>query len=254
MKNFFEPTPNKEPIKLSEHESAEGSLKTEGGLSYYEQQLQLTDEDFAGKKVLDLGSGPSALFAKEAGEKIPGIKVTSFDLSFDESKLEERGDIFNSPRIELRTGKSKSVKKLESGTEKVTGLFTQLPFDGESFDIVVSSGAMPLYLTDPEKIQEAFGEVIRVLRDGGKAHLGPVTYTDIVDTDFTKSIAETHQKHSCEESKKIFEAILGKFQKKIRFEFLPPIEKYPGTEFSRIISPEVLVIRKKDSRKPLFSF
>lgn len=44
------------------------------------------------------------------------------------------------------------------------GLFTKLPFKDESFDTVVSSAAMPLYLNNKEQIREAFKEVIRILK------------------------------------------------------------------------------------------
>ena len=247
MNGFFggEGLENKKPINVNEQESAEASLKTEGGLNYYESHLQITDEDLRNKEILDLGSGPTTLFAKEAEERIPGAKITSLDFSFDKSRLEEHGNDFNDPRSGWKLERSEAEGKT-GGDRKVSGLFTNLPFRDESFDLVVSSGAMPLYLTNPEQIKEAFREVARVLRQGGKAHLGPVTFTDVVDKDFTKSVKETHRKHPSEESKKVFMEALKEIKDQTSFKFLPEIKSYnQRTQDIDIISPEVLVITKK---------
>ncbi len=40
--------------------------------------------------------------------------------------------------------------------------------------------------------------------------IGPVAYSEVIDRDPTKTIWETHKKHSYEESKKLFEKILKK--------------------------------------------
>jgi len=236
----------KHPLDLNEKESAEGSLKTERGLLYYKNFLQLSDSDLERKEILDLGSGPTHKFANEAEKNYKDTRVISFDYSFDKSTLEDSGDIFGFPRSEL-----KRVLSPDGNTNKsrVEGIFTELPFKDESFDLVVSSAAMPLYLTKPDQISMAFKEVIRVLRENGKAHLGPITYSDIVDDDFNKNIDETHRKHTTEESEQLFREILSKFKKEIRFNILPPIEKNSLSSYSRTISPSVLVITKK---KPFY--
>jgi len=235
----------KQSFDLSEKESAEGSLKTESGVSCYKRFLQLSDADLEGKEILDLGSGPINKFANEVERNYKNTKVVSFDYSFDSSKLEERDDVFHSPRTELRRDVPPDE---EINKKRIEGIFTALPFKDESFDLVVSSAAMPLYLTKPDQIFKAFKEVVRVLKENGKAHLGPITYTDIIDDDFNKNINETHRKHTIEESEQLFRKILNEFKKEIQFDILLPIEKNPLSEHSKIISPSVLVITKNKKK------
>lgn len=236
----------KSSLDLDEKESAKRSLKTERGLLHYKNFLQLSDSDIEGKKILDLGSGPTHKFANEAEKNYKNTKVISFDYSFDNSNLEDSDDAIRFPSAELKrvSSSDNNVDKL-----RIEGMFTELPFKDESFDLVVSSAAMPLYLTKPDQIYMAFKEVIRVLKEGGKARLGPITYSDIVDSDFSKNIDETHRKHTREESEQLFGKILDKFKKEIQFDILAPIEKNSLSEYSRTISPSVLVITK---RKPLW--
>ena len=111
---------------------------------------------------------------------------------------------------------------------------------------------MPLYLTTPEQITQAFKEVVRVLKKGGRAYIGPVTYTDIIDTDPKKIIQETHMKHPYEESKALFENILEKFKDKIDFEVLPPettqrLNRLFAEMETRVVKNAVLIIDKKVS-------
>jgi len=188
-----------------------------------------------------LGSGPTVKFAQEVQKNFPGTKVVSLDYSFEER---ERSDFSYFPTEETRKGAEK--------VEKISGLFTALPFKNETFDTVVSSAAMPLYLTSLEQIEKAFEEVIRVLKKGGKAYIGPVTYTDIIDTDSKKMIQETHIKHPYEESKISFEKILEKFKDKIEFEFLPAettqrLNRYFAEMETIVVKTPLLIISKKEA-------
>jgi len=151
---------NKE--ETTETQSAELALASERGLSEYTKELRLPVDALIDKKILDLGSGPTVKFAQEVQKNFPGTKVVSLDYSFEER---ERSDFSYFPTEETRKGAEK--------VEKISGLFTALPFKNETFDTVVSSAAMPLYLTSLEQIEKAFEEVIRVLKKGGKAYIGP---------------------------------------------------------------------------------
>lgn len=228
-------------IEINEKKAAELSPSTDRGLENrafrrfdsYEDCLRLEKEDLIGKEILDIGSGHKARFAQEA-EKLPNTKVVSFDFTFDRPKQ-------NDPeKLEEERGASSQVR----------GLFTALPFRDESFDLVVSNAAMPLYLNTPQQIESAFKEVARVLRKGGKAYIGPVTYTDIVDTDSTKPVSETFKRHSYEESEKLFTEILEKLEDTISFEFLPEefrykIDNITDEQYKHVFATAVLIITKK---------
>ena len=209
-------------IEISEIESAGMSMKTNRGLELYEWFLQLTDADLIGKHILDLDSGSRNDFAEEAEKKLQNTKVTSFDFSFNK--------------------KDKKIKK----QDRVAGLFTQLPFANDSFDMILSNTAMPFYMHNKVQLTAAFKEVIRVLKKGGTAHLGPITYTDIIDTDPQKTTEQTHRQHSYEESKKLFENILNDLKPQVEFTFIPKKEIEPSRPWRNPkIIPSILVLKKK---------
>ena len=238
--------PQGEKMNVTETESAKISLTDKGGLKYYEAKLRLTQEDLAGKNILDLGSGQESRFAQDVREQFPGTNVISLDYSFDRLPRQEFG-------LEpIRAEEAESREKTKDLT-RVRGLFTKLPFADNSFDTVVSSGAMPLYLTNLEQIEEAFSEVIRVLKQGGKAHIGPISYTDVFSTDPDKMVTDSHLKHSEKESQESFTEILKKYNNEASFEFLAGEEVqtgrvdslgYPRTEWR----PKILILTKNGSR------
>ncbi|KKP88195.1 MAG: hypothetical protein UR93_C0020G0008, partial [Berkelbacteria bacterium GW2011_GWA2_35_9] len=168
-----------------------------------------------------LGSGPNSQFGKEVEEKIPGAKVVSLDVGFNQE---------NKLTIE----------------NKLISLFTKLPFKDQSFDIIVSSAAMPLYLHNQDQLTDSFQQIVRVLRKGGSAYFAPLTYTDIISLDKTKSVYDTHKQHNYFESKKIIEKILQTIEG-ISYQFIPdeyindPQDLAPGEQWHK---PSVLVINK----------
>lgn len=209
-------------LEVSEYESAALAHKSDRGFGDYKKYLRINEEDLIGKDVLDLGSGPESRFAQEAEKNLPNTKVTSLDFSFE------------------------GAEQVGSKPQKVRGLFTQLPFADDSFEVVISAFAMPFYLHNQEQISNAIREVIRVLRKGGKAHLGPVIYTDVVDKDPNKDTWDTHVQHAYEEAKKLCEESLKKLEGEIEFEFKPPIVHQPRNIYKDVkIDPGVLVITKK---------
>lgn len=184
--------------EVPELESAELSLKTNRGLYEYKILLRITDEDLRGKTILDLGSGQQQKFATEVRERLDA-RVFSLDVDLKDPGKKPAG---------------------------VIGLFSKLPFVDGSFDLVVSVAAMPLYLHSKSEMENAFQEVVRVLRRGGKAILGPVAYTEVVSRDKNKGMAETHRKYSYPETKEVLEEVLGNIQG-ISFKFLPEVYHEP---------------------------
>ena len=224
--------------ELSELEIASLSLTKDRDLAEYEKCLHFTDQDIEGKRVLDLGSGPNVTFAKEVSVKLPGTKVVSLDFDFNRARRSEFG------LENTRGDREESTHDLQ----REEGLFTKLPFRSGSFDVVVSFGAMPLYLDTPDRIREGFQEVVRVLKSGGKAFIGPITYSEVIDTDPSKTIWETHRKHSFEESEKLFKKILKKMKRRVKFEFVPAEtrRKMGWSEIEeRVVRPAALILTGK---------
>ena len=117
----------------------------------YMENLDLRPEDFD-KKILDVGSG-SGQFAKWAKEHHVSDQIYSLEPS--------------------QEGEEKS--KLVRGDAEV------IPFQNESFDLVVSSAAIPQIFSGPQyeggredKIRESLSELVRVTRKGGEIRIGPL--------------------------------------------------------------------------------
>ncbi|MDP3986347.1 MAG: class I SAM-dependent methyltransferase [Candidatus Veblenbacteria bacterium] len=118
----------------------------------YIEDLRLTPEDFD-KKILDVGAG-AAQFAKWAKEH--GVS----------------GEIYNlEPQKEYILEKNKSVVARAEA----------IPFEDESFDLVVSNAAIPnIYISEvnadtvKEKVMNSLYEMVRVIRPGGEVRLSRV--------------------------------------------------------------------------------
>ncbi len=117
----------------------------------YMENLDLKPEDF-NKKILDVGSG-SGQFARWAKEHHVSSEIYSLE-PFQES----------SEKSKLARGKAETI-----------------PFRNESFDLVVSSCAIPQIYSEPqyegrreEKIRESLLELLRVVKAGGEIRIGPI--------------------------------------------------------------------------------
>jgi ubiquinone/menaquinone biosynthesis C-methylase UbiE len=121
----------------------EGETDEEVFRSYMED-LDLKPEDFKGK-ILDVGAG-TAQFAKWARDHHVSDQIYSLD---------ERGD---------RLHKEKSV----------VGRAEQLPFADNSFDLIVSDGAIPNVVFSVEGIVQSLLEMWRVIKPGHEIRLARV--------------------------------------------------------------------------------
>ena len=102
--------------------------------------------DTQGKRILDIGCGIGGPAFEMA--KIHGAQVVGIDLE--------------APLIERANRHAKS-RDLQDRCTLQTVEAGPLPFDDQSFDIVISSGAF----TQIEDKAETLGESLRVLRPGG---------------------------------------------------------------------------------------
>jgi len=114
----------------------------------YLYDLELKPEDF-NKIILDVGAG-EAQFAKYAKDNNIGSQIYSLE-PFQEMLEKEKS---------------------------LVGCAEEIPMPDESFDLIVSSGAIPnIYLGEKdveEKVKKSFSEMLRVLKEGGEIRLARV--------------------------------------------------------------------------------
>jgi len=158
---------------------------SERGIEDYKEILEMPiTREFLGEKVLDLGSGVTGRFAKEAAEQ--GIKIYSLT------------PVFNKPGIR---------KFLKSNENFPTaGLAQNLPYKSNVFDSVLSVWAVPAHIPpDKKNYIESFKEIVRVLKPGGRAFLAPILSTydfDLVEQAIKKIKKEQPLKNKFEEGRR----------------------------------------------------
>ncbi len=133
----------------------------------YLEDLQLSKEDLS-KKILDVGGG-SAQFAKWAKENNVNSNIFSLD----------------------------PVANMQERTKGVQGQAEAIPFQDNSFDLVVSDCAIPnVFLEEKdvkEKVRASLFEMVRVTKPGGEIRLGRVLRGDTYQSqrDLTSVINKT---------------------------------------------------------------
>jgi len=170
---------------------------SERGIEDYKEILEMPiTREFLGEKVLDLGSGVTGRFAKEAAEQ--GIKIYSLTPAF------------NKP----------GIRKLLKSNENfpTAGLVQNLPYKSNVFDSVLSVWAVPAHLpSDKKDYIESFKEIVRVLKPGGRAFLAPILSTydfDLVEHAINKIKKEQPIKNKFEEGPLGTRLILTKSEEK----------------------------------------
>jgi ubiquinone/menaquinone biosynthesis C-methylase UbiE len=156
---------------FSDHVSGYDELGTE--LQTKAASSQLEGVDLNGKEVLDVGCGTgiiSFLAVEKGAAKVVCGDISSYMLEVARSKAGEKGYVH---RMDFR--------QLDADF---------LPFENETFDLVVSGLVLGL-IPYPEK---ALAEMVRVLRPGGFVSLtfhGPECYWEAVDASF-RSISKQY--------------------------------------------------------------
>jgi ubiquinone/menaquinone biosynthesis C-methylase UbiE len=102
-----------------------------------------------GGAVLDVGTGPGVLLL-EIGRRRPDLRLVGVDLSPDMIEAARR-----------------NLRRLGERATATTAAVAALPFDDDSFDVVVSSFSLH-HWEDPAA---AVPELARVLRPGGRLHV-----------------------------------------------------------------------------------
>lgn len=124
--------------------------KNEETAQVYLKDLGLTWEELKGKEILDVGAG-LARFAQEAQKR--DMRVTSVDMH---------------PEWHTETGVvPTNVPYL------IADARTRLPYEDESFDLIVSRAAVHSMVDTREDLANVLLEVKRLLKNGGEFRFGP---------------------------------------------------------------------------------
>ncbi len=107
-----------------------------------ERNLGVSKKFLKNKKTLDVGAGDSSLAECYKDEK--DISIIAIDIK--EPKLKTEGFV----RADA----------------------TQMPFEDESFDLILSMGGPVSILEDREQVEKIIKEIKRVLKSGGEARIG----------------------------------------------------------------------------------
>ncbi len=122
----------------------------------------------AGETVLDIGSGAGTdllLAAKRVG---PTGRAIGVDMT---AEMREKA-------------KSNALKAGLAHVDVVAGEAEALPVGASSVDVVISNGVLNL---TPDK-EQAFAEILRVLKPGGRLHLGDIVVAEELDEDTREDI------------------------------------------------------------------
>jgi len=211
--NLHEASTLSEDKTLNEGESDEEIFKN------YLEDLKLKPENLD-KKILDVGSA-SAQFGKWVNEHYGGSEVFSLDPKHESDKI---------------------IKRVKGGAEAI-------PFKDETFDLVISNGAIPNVLQTPweeslevikERIRNSLFEMMRVTKPGGEIRLGRVS-REMDPSDHPVFIPDSILNTILEELKKTYAVEIEEIHTP------PDIYNYdePGGEPQKLIGKAYLIIIHK---------
>ncbi len=133
----------------------------------YTGWLDFELEDLKGESVLNIGCSLQGSFDKEAA--LAGADMHSLS-PFFASKLGEQEAVKHFKETTLGKWIRRIVKK-GKWPKLIAAIAEDLPFDDECMDRILALYSVPLYSDHHEILMH---EIIRVLKQGGKAHLYPV--------------------------------------------------------------------------------
>jgi SAM-dependent methyltransferase len=135
----------------------------------YLQKLGLSKQSLKNKKILDIGAG-NRMFASYCMKHGVSAEVYS---------VEGRSEDYIDKKIEEEIWPDEIRNEVEKIT--VRTLAQKMPFEDNSFEIIVCNSAMPGRdkehfgeLTMEQDLDKSYEEIVRVLKPGGEARLEPL--------------------------------------------------------------------------------
>lgn len=152
------------PPELDREHYYEGTTVSDRSLKEYERDLGIDFKNMEGQLVLDLGSGKTQKFAKEASRY--NVDVVSLNPEFQYSDARKLGRPSIIDKIKFRNWKSMPVAAIAQ----------ELPFKDNSFDRVFGSWSILQHL-DRKKSEflSSFQESLRVLKEEGEMIFYPLS-------------------------------------------------------------------------------
>lgn len=160
------------------------SKTTQRGIEEYELAFNTTRDELLKGKVLNIGD-PLVRLPADFPNVISLDYFYGTDIKEHLQKLEaldKRGELDKQKKKLLKLYKNwvkQTSSRLEKGAKAIKGIFPLLPFKEETFDRVISLNAISMHPFDElggftERQWELWwGELVRVLKPGGKAYIGP---------------------------------------------------------------------------------
>ncbi len=138
------------------------AMRKPGGrdLADYKEFLGFTENELAGKTILDLGSGSKEKLSRQLKEA--GVVANVVSLNPD----------YTIPKYRRIINNEEDWQK-----KSVAALAQSLPFKDGSFDSVLSLEAITMYedaFEKPDSAKKWAAEIARVLKPGGEARLGEI--------------------------------------------------------------------------------
>lgn len=187
-------------------------------LTDFLNMLALTVEEMKGKRILDIGSGLNREFARQVYAAGGPVIIS----------LEPRAAYEQCPE--------------DSRLPLVAGYAQALPFSDQSFDFIVSSMSIPMWLTNKGDIQQAFEEAQRVLKPGGEGRFYPPfhqVFWDEYQAGFITLPPETEKESSG--AKAAYATLMG--LKSLGIDDLSLMKRKVGAH-ELFFNPKVLIYRK----------
>jgi SAM-dependent methyltransferase len=141
---------------------------TDRGVGEYLRFLNLGREDLEDKKILDIGAGLGK-FAEGAAKENISNKIYSLEPFLSIAKEE----IISGTKEKT----DYSAEALKAKEKMVAGIAEEMPFKENTFDLVLSLYAMPLYAISKMSVLNFFRNIIKITKNGGEIRLYPINRT-----------------------------------------------------------------------------
>ncbi len=150
-------------------------------LATYEKELGFDRKELQGLTVLDLGSGATEKFSREL--KQAGVEADVISLN---------------PDLQKKSVRDMVQEKADWQEKSIAATAQELPFMDQSFDRIFGLNSVTLYANPRqgfERTERWLSEVVRVLKPGGEAIVGPIMFivqegSDKVPEEYSKLVDE----------------------------------------------------------------